>query len=307
MVAKNLIAATLLWVAADIHADEFSWGFYAAPLIPADNPLTSAKVDLGKRLFSETALSVTGNYSCASCHQPERHFTDGLPRAVGATGEVHPRNTPTLYNAAFNASLGWQDLGLTLLEDQHRVPLFSTAPLEMGYDESLLEKLQSDSSYRAQFAAAFADGAVSTDNMIKALASYVRTLTAPASAFDAYLFDDDKDALSDDAQAGLELFFSARLGCARCHASLGFSGPVSHALQQPEPVFHVTAVGGSSSAFRAPTLRMIRHTAPYMHDGSLATLDAVLEHYQRVRADRVPEFELSAAEHAQLIAFLESL
>ena len=288
-------------------AESFTWGYYPKPLIPQDNPLTQAKVSLGQRLFSETALSINGTYSCASCHHPESHFTDGLPRAIGATGEQHPRNTPTLYNVAFNVSFGWLDLGLTQLEEQHLVPLFNSAPLEMGYQESLLQTLSQDPTYTKAFAAAFSDGAISTDTVTKALASYLRTLIAPVSAFDRYLFEDDRTALSPEAVAGLELFFSSRLGCALCHASFSLSGPTSHEIQSSEPVFHVTGVGDTNIAFRAPTLRMVKHTAPYMHDGSLATLNDVIEHYQQVRVERVPEFSLSDDEQKQLIAFLESL
>ena len=288
-------------------ANEFTWGYFPSPLIPTDNPLTPAKVQLGHRLFNETALSVNGTYSCGSCHRPEHHFTDGLARAVGATGEQHPRNTPSLYNVAFNASFGWMDQGLTLLEQQHRVPLFNNAPLEMGYDDSRLQALAKDPTYIAQFSAAFADGALSTENVTKALASYLRTLIAPVSAFDRYLFEDDPSGMSDSAIAGLELFFSPRLGCAQCHASFNLSGPINHAFQASEAVFHITGVGGVDVAFRAPSLRMIKYTAPYMHDGSLATLDEVVEHYQRVQVERVPVFDLTADEQRQLIAFLESL
>jgi cytochrome c peroxidase len=288
-------------------ANEFTWGYLPSPLIPADNPLTPAKVQLGQRLFTETALSVTDAYSCGSCHRPQHHFTDGLPRAVGATGEQHPRNTPTLYNVAYNASFGWLDEGLTQLEAQHLVPLFNNAPLEMGFDDSRLRVLATDPTYVTQFATAFTDGVISTENVTKALASYVRTLIAPVSAFDRYLFEDDSTALSASAIAGLELFFSPRLGCAQCHASFNLSGPISHQLQASEPVFHVTGVGSTNIAFRAPTLRMVKHTAPYMHDGSLATLYEVVQHYQQVRVERIPVFDLSAAEQRQLIAFLESL
>ena len=106
-------------------------GLHPPPLIPADNPLTPAKIALGERLFHDQRLSVNHTMSCASCHQPERHFTDGRPRAVGALGELHPHNTPTLYNTAYNASYGWRDDGLTSLEAQHRVPLYNDAPVEI--------------------------------------------------------------------------------------------------------------------------------------------------------------------------------
>ncbi len=280
--------------------------FYPAPLTPADNPSTPAKVALGKRLFSETALSVTGAYSCASCHQPDKDFTDGLARAVGATGQLHEFNTPTLYNVAFNASLGWTDQGLHTLEQQHLVPLQNTSPVEMGYQPHMLSKLAADADYRQAFQAVFA-APPNTADVVRAIASYVRTLRAPQSAFDRYLFFDDTGEFGAQQRHGMQLFFSPRLGCSECHASLSFSGPVQHTLQQAQPAFHVTAVGGASRAFRAPTLRRVAHTAPYMHNGSLKTLHAVLQHYQQVRVERVPEFTLSTEEQQALLAFLRSL
>lgn len=279
-------------------------GYHPPPLLPEDNPPSEAKIALGQRLFHETALSVNATRSCASCHQPERHFTDGLARAVGALGDEHPHNTPTLYNVAYNTSLGWGDDGLTSLEQQHRVPLFNRAPVEMGYRDEFVTRLEEDASYVAAFEAAFGAG-ITTDRIILALASYVRTIRAPQSAFDRYLFYDE--ALDADADAGLSLFFSERLGCATCHASFTLSGPINHAEQKAAPVFHITGVGGSSRAWRAPTLRMVSETGPYMHDGSIPDLAGVLRHYETTDAERVPDFSLSEAERHQLIAFLKTL
>ncbi len=294
-------AALICCAAATAAAD---WGLHPAPLIPADNPLSEAKIALGKRLFHETALSINRTTSCASCHQPERHFTDGLPRAVGALGEVHPRNTPTLYNVAYSASLGWSDDGLIRLEQQHRVPLFNQTPVEMGYQDAFVARLQTEASYGEAFAAAFG-GEITTERVVMALASYVRTLVPPESAFDRYLFYDEP--LSADARAGLDLFFSARLGCASCHASFTLSGPINHAEQSAAPVFHVNGVGGSNQAWRAPTLRVVSATAPYMHDGSIPDLAGVLSHYETTDAERVPDFTLNDTERRQLITFLETL
>ena len=298
----RLCGAALICCAVATAATD--WGFHPAPLIPADNPLSGAKIALGKRLFHETALSINRTTSCASCHQPERHFTDGLPRAVGALGDEHPRNTPTLYNVGYNASLGWSDEGLNSLEQQHRVPLFNQTPVEMGYRDAFVARLQADASYSEAFTAAFG-GAATTERVIMALASYVRTLVPPESPFDRHLFYDEP--LSADASAGLDLFFSERLGCATCHASFALSGPVEHAEQNAAPVFHVTGVGGSNQAWRAPTLRAVSATAPYMHDGSIPDLAGVLSHYETTDAERVPDFTLSDAERRQLIAFLKTL
>lgn len=281
--------------------------FFPTPITPQDNPSSTQKIALGKKLFHETRLSLDNTYSCASCHQPNRHFTDGLSKAIGVTGEQHSLNTPTLYNTGFNASLGWQDTGITELEQQHLVPLLNTHPIEMGYSNKQRDVIGADKQYQQAFEGAFADQQISLENIVRALASYVRTIRPPTSAFDNYLFQDDSSALSKEAKAGLELFFSERLSCSHCHASLNFSGPIKHSLSQAAPVFHVTGVGGSNKPFRAPTLRAIRHTAPYMHDGSLTTFTAVIDHYENTRVERLAVFELSQQERSQLIAFLQSL
>jgi cytochrome c peroxidase len=307
LIKTGLIAPAVACAIVAVAATAIEPDFYPTALVPADNPSTAEKVALGERLFREPALSVTGHFSCASCHQPDQHFTDGLPVAIGATGERLTRNTPTLYNVAFNASLNWDDQGLTRLEDQHLVPLLNDNPVEMGYDASLLADLLKDPAYASAFDAAFPGQTITTRELAQAIAAYVRTIRAPVSAFDRYLFFDEQSALSAEARAGMSLFFSERTGCSHCHASLNFSGAVVHELQQALPVFHVTGVGGSEHAFRAPTLRAIRHTQPYMHDGSLESLPAVLDHYQSTQAERVPKFSLSGTETAQLIAFLESL
>ena len=276
------------------------------PLIPAANPSTQAKVALGEKLFGETRLSVTQQYSCASCHQPDRHFTDGLPRAVGATGALLASNTPTLYNTAFNASFGWRDRGIENLEAQHLAPLMNTEPVELGFQHAFVKRLV-PAGYAHLFHAAFGSPRITLERIVKALASYVRSLRPPVSAFDRYLFYDDTAALSPAALEGLDLFFSTRLGCSGCHAGVNLSGPVRHARAQQVPQFHVTGVGATRQAFRAPTLRAVRHTAPYMHDGSLPDLVAVIRHYQQTRVAAVPDFALDPDEVKALIAFLEAL
>jgi cytochrome c peroxidase len=299
-----LVAALFFGLAL---AGQFSWGYLPAPIVPADNPMTAAKAALGSQLFRDPRLSVTGTYSCATCHQPERYFTDGRATAVGALGDSLELNTPTLYYSAFNASLGWLDSGPATLEEQHRTPLFNNDPVEMGFGAEQLKQLGSDPIYRQAFAAVFDDKTVNTEHVIKALAAYVRSLKPPVTAFDRFVFEDDEDALSAQAKAGMRLFLSDRLGCSHCHTSAALSGPVRHSIHQAPPVFHIMGVGGSTAAFRAPTLRYLRHTAPYMHDGSMNSLQQVLSHYQARPSPKVPAFSLSEAEQTQLLAFLDAL
>jgi cytochrome c peroxidase len=278
-----------------------------APLIPDNNLLTPQKAKLGELLFSDTRLSVNQTYSCASCHKPEQHFTDGLPRAMNMFGQELAFNTPTLYNTAYNSSYGWTDQSVLSLEAQHSRPLFNTNPVEMGFTGAGLTLLQADDTYPTLFEAAFNDRQITSTRVIQALASYVRTLRPPANPFDDLLFNDNRAALSADAYAGMALFFSEKLGCSECHAALTFSGPISHTQVQTEPTFHITGVSSSNTAFRAPTLRAIAHTAPYMHDGSLQTLEQVIAHYQDSDVDNVPSFHLTPRQEHQLIEFLKSL
>ena len=280
------------------------------PLIPATNAWTPERADLGRRLFSDTRLSVTGVYSCASCHIPERAFTDGLSRAVGATGAEHPSNTPTLLNAAYNSSFGWTDKGITTLEAQHAVPLTSTNPLEMGFGPEQLQALNADEALRQEVEGAFGSPEITLETVTQALASYTRTLLGADRPFDRYLLWDEQDALSDSAVAGMQLFFSKRLGCSTCHASFNLSGPVSHGGPQAvraEPVFHVTGVSDSQAAFRAPSLKYVQLTAPYMHDGSMPSLADVVAFYEAGTAPALTPFELTPMERDALIEFLESL
>ncbi len=278
--AALLVGAALVPIAQGANAESWQWQLPAGfppPLVPADNRMTPAKVAVGERLFFDKRLSIDGSYSCASCHDPGRAFTDGLAVAIGVTGERHARNTPTLINAAYNVSFGWLADAPRTLEDQHRVPLHNTNPLELGYPGI--------------------DG-LAEDEVVESLASYVRTLIRADSPFDRYVYYGDQAAMSMLAREGLELFLSPRTGCSACHRGFTLSGPVRHQLvPDAEPEFH--------DGIRTPTLRNVAVTAPYMHDGSIATLEAVIEFYDR--GGRGQPLDLSAEEHAALIAFLGSL
>jgi cytochrome c peroxidase len=330
---------------------------FPRPLVPADNPMSSAKLELGRRLFYETRLSSTGQYACASCHRPDIAFTDGRSRAIGATGERLKRGAMSLTNVAYNPAFTWGDAGVNSLEAQMRVPLFNEHPVEMGLkgnERIAIEGLSGDADYRDLFTAAFPVDAVaiSMDHVIKAIATFERTLISGRSSFDRYVFDDDRAALSASAKRGMGLFFSKRIGCAQCHFGLNFSGPLTYGGHEHERAIYantglydldgrgsyppsdrglmdVTRQAADMGKFRVPTLRNVSLTAPYMHDGSLLSLDDVLDHYARGgrrcgRADcagathaavrrksrhdkRVRPFALSKAERADLIAFLDSL
>jgi cytochrome c peroxidase len=312
--------AAALGLAAGARAgiEEFRWQLpagFSEPAVPAENPMNTAKVALGAKLFADPRLSMTGQHSCASCHSPERAFTDGRARSRGVTGETLQLNAPTLLNVAYNSSLGWRDANLRSLEQQMRGPLFNEHPHELGLAgrEALVEReLSADSEMARGFAAAFPgdDRPVSIDNVIRAIAAYERTLFAGNSAFDRYVFGGDHRALSERQKAGMQLFYSERTGCARCHGGVNFTGAwVDRDHPDAESVFADT---GTGVAVRVPTLRNLPATAPYMHDGRFPALDQVLDHYERMAQDpasdpRLKRAPLTTGERESLREFLLSL
>ena len=329
--------------AADSASPGYEWRLppgFPRPSVPPDNPMSPAKVELGRRLFHETRLSSTGRYACDTCHRPELAFTDGRSQALGATGEQVRHGAMSLANVAYNPSFTWSDPGVLSLESQMRRPLFNEHPVEMGLtrDGQAVRALSADPAYRDLFAAAFPGDAapLSMDHLIKAIAAFERTLISGRSPFDRYVFGDDRSALSESAKRGMALFYSARGGCAQCHSGLNFSGPLSYEGHTAERasfantgLYDVDGRGGypakdrgliefthraaDMGKFRVPTLRNVALTAPYMHDGSVASLDEVIDHYSRGghrrphQDSRVRPLQLTPAERTDLIAFLQSL
>jgi cytochrome c peroxidase len=310
--------------------------------------MSQAKTALGCRLFFDTRLSTTRSYSCASCHQPERAFTDGRALAVGATGDVVRRNAMSLTNVAYNIAFTWATDRIISLEDQMSQPLFSTHPLEMGLAQTAdtpPPAIAQDGEYTAAFAGAFPGEArpVSMRNVIKAIAAFERTLISGRSGFDRYVFDDDRAALTEPARRGMGLFFSQRVGCVACHSGFNFAGPVAHerntatqATFANTALYNVDGKGAYPATdtgltevtgrvqdmgrFRVPTLRNVELTAPYMHDGSIATLAEVVDHYARggrqsphgdgtnpYKDPAIRPIALSPGEKKDLVEFLRSL
>jgi cytochrome c peroxidase len=282
--------------------EKYTWQLpygFPRPPIPKDNPMSAAKVELGRLLFYDRRLSITGDYSCGSCHQQALAFTDGLTRARGASGDLHPRSAMSLTNVAYNSSYGWGESDLPTLEAQARIPLLNEAPIEIGLagrTQEVLDTFAADVDYAERFALAFPrePEPATLDNLIRALASFERTLVSGDSPYDRLLFLDDRGALSEKAVRGMRLFFSGRIGCSECHGGLNLSG--------------ATPVG------RAPTLRNIERTRPYMRDGSVPHLEGVIDLYARGdpfpnRPDRggLRGFTLEPRERRALVAFLESL
>lgn len=308
----------LVALSTSATAADFSWHLprgFPVPAVPADNPMSDSKVALGRRLFFETRLSVTGAYSCASCHDPAHSFTDNRAIAQGATGQPTANSAMALVNIAYNVSYGWLKPDVQSLETQMLEPLLNEHPIEMGVkgrEAHVLQLLDADPAYRTAFAAAFPEsaGAATFDLMVKAIAAFERTLISGNSPFDRYVFGGEHDALTPQAKQGMALFNSARLGCAECHSGFNFSGNWRDA-QGTTGTATFASNGTTATPLRVPTLRNSSLTAPYMHDGSLSTLEAVVAHYeqagQRATVPRLRSFTLDAPERAALIAFLQSL
>jgi cytochrome c peroxidase len=293
----------------DEQAADWSWELPVGlpePPVPEDNPMTAAKVELGRHLFYEPRLSVNEASSCGSCHRPSLSFTDGAAQAEGTTGELHRRSSMSLVNVAYNTSYTWANDLLLDLEHQALGPLFGTEPVELGLadlDDDRLLEFSEDPLYQDLFTTAYPERAdpFTLDVLVQALAAFQRTILVGDSDYDRYLAG-DLGALSDAAKDGAALFNSERLECYHCHGGFNFTDAAASA-ETPfiEMAFHnnglynvdgegaypagdqglieLTGDPRDMGAFKAPSLRNAPLTAPYMHDGSIADLDGVLDHY----------------------------
>jgi len=326
---------------------------FPAPRIPRDNPLSTEKAELGRRLFYDKRMSGNGTQSCGSCHKQELAFTDGKAQGVGSTGQVHPRSAMGLTNVAYVSALTWANPLQTALESQALGPMFGEKPVELGLsgrEDELLAQLSADALYPNLFQRAFPEepASISIASITKALASFERTLISANSPYDRYVYDHDQEALTDSARRGMDLFFSERLECFHCHGGFNFSDATIHVNSTfDETNFHntglynlngtgdypagnqglyeLTGKARDRGRFRVPTLRNIAVTAPYMHDGSIATLEEVLDHYARGgriipsgpnsgdgalhpnKSLFVRRFDLRPEERADVVEFLRSL
>ncbi|MDE0444717.1 MAG: di-heme enzyme [Gammaproteobacteria bacterium] len=335
--------------------DEYAWNIpegFPKPAVPENNPMTAAKVELGRHLFFDTRLSGNGTQACSTCHRPEFAFTEPRNRAVGSTGGVNRRNTLALVNAAYNDTLMWAHPGLTTIEQQLLIPMFGEEPVELGiagHEREVLGRFREDPVYQQLFTDAFPDGEpLQFTHIVDALACFVRSLVSFESPFDAYAYAGQDDALDPAAINGLQHFFSERFECHHCHGGFNFTQSSTHeSVAILDKAFHNTGlynVGdenaypredqglhdltgdpGDRGAFRAPTLRNVALTAPYMHDGSLTDLGAVLDFYAAggrnietgehagdgrtniYKSQFVQGFDMTPTERAELLAFLEAL
>jgi cytochrome c peroxidase len=323
-------------------------------LEPTDNRTTPAKVELGRHLFYDKRLSADQTMACATCHQQERAFTDGKRVAIGLTGQMSRRNSMSLANVAYFPTLTWGNPRIGSLEAQALIPIFGEHPVEMGMagkEALLFQRLKAEPIYKKLFTEAFPDQAGASDTELyslstvtKALAAFERTLLSFNSPYDRYKYSKKTNAISPAAKRGEALFFSERLECHHCHGSFLFTDNIKHTrLAFVEKGFHNTGlynqdgngaypVGHEGIAeftgreedmgkFRTPSLRNVALTAPYMHDGSIDTLEEVIRsHYAKqgravaegkpanpLRSQFIAGFTVSEEEVKDLVAFLESL
>ena len=284
------------------------------PPAPADNPLAADRIALGARLFADTRLSGAGDRACATCHRPDRAFTDGRRRALGLSGAHLQRNTPALWNLAWGKHFFW-DGRASSLEEQVAMPI--VAAREMGGDwPTILRRLEKDQDLVDQLRAArMGAPAGSQAAVVAALAAYVRSLVSPPTRFDAWVAGDGT-ALRPAEVRGFRLF-TGKAGCVLCHVGWRFTDDRFHDIGLASRDGGRGAVPGGTpglKAFKTPSLREVTRTAPYMHDGSLASLEAVVAHYAgsfvarpSLSTNLVRDLRLSPAERADLVAFLRTL
>jgi len=282
--------------------------------IPADNPMTLAKVQLGRKLYFDKRLSGDGQLSCYACHVCENGLTDGKPVAIGAFGKNIGRSAPTMWNVGYHDSLYWDGRAPSL----EKQALAAWRGGNMGAKpDSIVAALAGDADYANGFREAFG-GEMTPDHVTQALAAYMRTILCTDTAYDRFERG-DRLAMSEAAQRGWEVF-RGKAACGTCHAGALFTDLLYHnvgiGLQRPTPDlgrFRVTQRDADRGAFKTPTLRDIARSAPYFHDGSVATLEEAVElmasggvenpHRDPLLEDR----KLTATERSDLVEFLKAL
>lgn len=348
--------ATVTYVFADPSpAAQWTWdlpSYIPPPRVPADNPMSEAKFQLGRHAFYDKRLSGNGTLSCSSCHLQERAFTDGRVTGVGSTGEHTPRNAPSIVNSAWHATYTWANPALVTLERQMENPLFGERPIEMGVNDQnkaeIVARFRADADYRNWFKEAFPEKAepISFETIIMAISAFQRGVISFNSRYDQYL--QGKIKFTESEQRGHDLYFGEKAECHHCHGSVNLDDQFVHAKTReaetpfhntglydidgkgayPEPnhgLFDVTGDPDDMGKFRAPSLRNISVTAPYMHDGSVASLEDVIEIYSQggrkieagpstgdgraspLKSGLIVKIDLTAQEKADLVTFLKTL
>jgi cytochrome c peroxidase len=286
----------------------------AASPFPAGNAPTPERVELGRILFFDPRLSGAGVTSCATCHNPGLSWGDGLPRAVGHGMKQLARRTPTVLNLAWGELYFWDGRAASL-EEQALGPIASPDEMNLSLEE-MVRRIASIPGYARLFATAYPGEPISERTVAKAIAAFERTVVSGHAPFDAWVAGDPA-ALSPEAQRGFALF-EGKANCATCHAGWRFTDDAFHDIGIPGDDLgrgkHLPGIGVAQYAFKTPTLRNVAQRAPYMHDGSEATLADVIELYDlggRVQrpslSSEIRPLRLTPEEKRDLLAFLATL
>ena len=300
----------------------------------------NSEIEFGRRLFFDTRLSVNGTKSCATCHDPRLAFTDGYRRSTGAFADEHRHNSPSLINLSTYRSLNWNAPYTTNLTKHMDAPLFGTSPIEMGAateSRQIISLLEKDEIYKRMYQQLYGSFDEQVWDKIKeAIAAFVQTLEFRNSAYDRFV-KGDGSAMSKEAAQGMKLFFSDRAKCGECHGGIDFNEAQSLqnvfsdffnvGLYAPYPatdkgLAEVTLSNDDEGKFRTPSLRNVAVTAPYMHDGSVRTLEECLQIFNQggrisewggdgrmhpAKSNYIQALGLSEEEQRSLLIFLEAL
>jgi len=283
---------------------------------PRDNPYSPEKVELGKLLYFDTRLSADNTVSCATCHSPAHAFSDGAPVSTGIKGQKGTRSAPTVINRAFSLAQFWDGRAATL-EEQAKGPMAN--PIEMGNThEAVVSRIKSIGGYRTMFAAVYGSPEIDIDRVAKAIATFERTVLSGNSAYDRWAAG-DKKAMTPEQVRGFDVFVN-KAKCDQCHEGLNFTSNmyanIGVGTDRPQPDegrFAVTKEPADWGTFKTPTLRDISRTAPYMHDGSLKTLEKVVDYYDkgglknRNLDEKIKPLHLTTRDKQDLAAFLHAL
>lgn len=289
---------------------------------PEDNPYSVAKVELGRLLYFDKRVSSDGSVACASCHAPEKGFTDGAAVSTGIGGQKGGRSAPTVINRAYSTLQFWDGRAATL-EEQAKGPIAN--PIEMTSEKSgeaahdaCVARLRKLPGYVKQFEQVFGTKTFNIDHVAQAIATFERTVLSGNAPFDRYNHG-DKKAMSESQVRGMNIFFN-KAACDSCHLGFNFTDGsyvnIGIGMDKKDPDlgrYAVSKKDEDKGAFKTPTLRDIEHTGPYMHDGSLKTLEEIVEHYNKggIKNDhldqRLKPLKLSAQDKKDLVAFLRAL
>ena len=289
---------------------------------PEDNPYSAAKVELGRFLYFDKRLSADGSVSCASCHSPEKAFTDGEPFSTGIGGQKGGRSAPTVINQAYNTWQFWDGRAASL-EEQAKGPIAN--PIEMTSEKTadaahaaVVKRLKGVPGYVKLFDKVFGTKDITIDHVAKAIATFERTVYSGNAPFDRYN-EGDKKAMSESQVRGMNIFFN-KAACDSCHLGFNFTDGsyenIGIGMDKPQPDlgrYVVSKKEEDKGAFKPPPLRAVEHHSPYMHDGSLKTLADVVEHYNKGGIknphlnERIKPLNLTDQDKKDLVDFLKAL